>query len=80
MIRDARQLDRYGIAVCELTRDYPRLLARWPRSSAKWTCRHSAPRRQIDTLGVTAAGILSRVAARAAIRLDLPASWHAHKG
>ena len=37
MIRDARQLDRYGIAVCEPTRDYPRLLARCARSSAKWT-------------------------------------------
>src|SRR5947209_3304675 len=52
LIRDARQLGRYGIAGCEQTLDYPRLLAR-EREIVCEVDAHSALRQQVDTLGVT---------------------------
>jgi pyruvate/2-oxoglutarate dehydrogenase complex dihydrolipoamide dehydrogenase (E3) component len=51
LIRDARQLGKYGIAVSEPVLDYPRLLAR-VRDVVKDVCAHSSLRRQIDSLGV----------------------------
>jgi dihydrolipoamide dehydrogenase len=52
LLRDVRQLDRYGITVSEPVLDYPRLLARVDavRDAVR---RHSAIRRQIDALGAT---------------------------
>jgi pyruvate/2-oxoglutarate dehydrogenase complex dihydrolipoamide dehydrogenase (E3) component len=52
LIRDARQLGRYGVAGCEPTLDYPRLLAR-VREVMCEVGAHSLLRRQIDALGVT---------------------------
>jgi pyruvate/2-oxoglutarate dehydrogenase complex dihydrolipoamide dehydrogenase (E3) component len=51
LIREARQLDLYGIAVSEPTLDYARLLAR-VREVVNDVRAHSALRRQIDSLGV----------------------------
>src|SRR5215813_2008811 len=51
LIRDARQLGLYGIAVCEPLLDYPRLLAR-VREVVNDVREHSALRGQIDSLGV----------------------------
>src|SRR5205809_3829450 len=51
LIRQARQLGRYGISVGEPVLDYPRLLAR-VREVVDDVRAHSALRRQIDSLGV----------------------------
>ena len=51
LIRDARQLGQYGIAVSEPVLDYPRLLAR-VRDVVNDVCAHSSLRRQLDSLGV----------------------------
>src|SRR5438132_13444099 len=52
LIREARQLDQYGIGVSEPVLDYPRLLAR-VREVVKDARAHSSLRQQIDSLGVT---------------------------
>lgn len=52
LIREARQLDQYGIGVSEPVLDYPRLLAR-VREVVKDARAHSSFRQQIDSLGVT---------------------------
>src|SRR5947199_2571357 len=52
LIRDARQLGRYGIAVSEPALDYPRLLAR-VREVVGAVRAHSCLRQQLDSLGVT---------------------------
>jgi pyruvate/2-oxoglutarate dehydrogenase complex dihydrolipoamide dehydrogenase (E3) component len=52
LIREARQLDQYGIEVSEPVLDYARLLAR-VREVVKDVGAHSSFRRQIDSLGVT---------------------------
>src|SRR5436305_3119367 len=52
LIREARQLDQYGIGVSEPMLDYPRLLAR-VREVVKDARAHSSLRQQIDSLGVT---------------------------
>jgi pyruvate/2-oxoglutarate dehydrogenase complex dihydrolipoamide dehydrogenase (E3) component len=52
LIREARQLGLYGIAVSEPMLDYPGLLAR-VRAVVDDVCAHSAFRGQIDSLGVT---------------------------
>src|SRR3984893_11288993 len=52
LIRDARQLDQYGIGVSEPVLDYPRLLAR-VREVVKDARAHSSLRQQIDSLGAT---------------------------
>lgn len=52
LIRDARQLGRYGIRVSEPILDYPRLLAR-VREVTQDVREQSAFRKQIDSLGVT---------------------------
>src|SRR5204862_6904127 len=52
LIREARQLDQYGIGVSEPVLDYPRLLAR-VREVVKDARAHSCLRQQIDSLGVT---------------------------
>ena len=52
LIRDARQLGRYGIAVSEPVLDYPRLLAR-VREVVGDVRAHAALREQIDAAGVT---------------------------
>jgi pyruvate/2-oxoglutarate dehydrogenase complex dihydrolipoamide dehydrogenase (E3) component len=52
LIREARQLGLYGIAVSEPILDYPGLLAR-VRAVVDDVCAHSAFRGQIDSLGVT---------------------------
>ena len=52
LIREARQLDLYGIDVSELSLDYSRLLAR-VREVVNDVRAHSALRGQIDSLGVT---------------------------
>src|SRR5215831_12111595 len=52
LIRDARQLGEYGIAVGEPVLDYGRLLAR-VREVLNDVRAHSAFRKQIDSLGVT---------------------------
>ena len=52
LIREARQLGLYGIAVSEPVLDYPRLLAR-VREVVNDVRAHSALRGQIDALGVT---------------------------
>ena len=52
LIREARQLGRYGIAVSEPVLDYPRLLAR-VREVVDDVQAHSAFREQIDSVGVT---------------------------
>ena len=52
LIREARQLGMYGIAVCEPSLDYPRLLAR-VHEVVNDVREHSALRGQIDSLGVT---------------------------
>lgn len=51
LLRDARQLARYGIAVSEPALDYPRLLAR-VREVVDEVRAHAALRRQIDAAGV----------------------------
>ena len=51
LIREARQLGLYGIAVSEPVLDYPRLLAR-VREVVDDVRAHSAFRGQIDSLGV----------------------------
>src|SRR5687768_18025349 len=51
LIREARQLGRYGIAVGEPALDYPRLLGR-VREVVDDVRRQSAWREQIDSLGV----------------------------
>src|SRR3954452_25175185 len=53
LIRDARQLGQYGVAVSEPALDYPRLLARI-REVIEDACAHSSLRGQVDSLGVTA--------------------------
>jgi pyruvate/2-oxoglutarate dehydrogenase complex dihydrolipoamide dehydrogenase (E3) component len=52
LIREARQLDRYGIRVSEPVLDYSRLLSR-VREVVDDVRAHSSLRRQIDSLGVT---------------------------
>ena len=52
LIREARQLGRYGVTVSEPVLDYPRLLAR-VREVAGDVRAHSSLREQIDSLGVT---------------------------
>jgi pyruvate/2-oxoglutarate dehydrogenase complex dihydrolipoamide dehydrogenase (E3) component len=52
LIREARQLGLYGIAVSEPVLDYPRLLAR-VRTAVNDVRAHSVFRGQIDALGVT---------------------------
>lgn len=52
LLRDARQLGRYGIAVTEPALDYPRLLAR-VNEVVNDVRAHSTLRAQIDSLGVT---------------------------
>ena len=52
LLRDARQLGQYGIAVGEPVLEYPRLLAR-VREVVEDVRRHSALREHIDRLGVT---------------------------
>src|SRR2546428_12718203 len=52
LIRDARQLGQYGVAVSEPVLDYPRLLAR-VREVVNDVRVHSAVRQKIDSAGVT---------------------------
>jgi pyruvate/2-oxoglutarate dehydrogenase complex dihydrolipoamide dehydrogenase (E3) component len=52
LMREARQLGRYGIAVSEPALDYPRLLAR-VREVVDDARAHSSLREQIDSAGVT---------------------------
>ncbi len=52
LMREARQLGRYGIAVSEPALDYPRLLAR-VREVVTDVLAHSSLREQIDSAGVT---------------------------
>jgi dihydrolipoamide dehydrogenase len=52
LIREARQLNQYGIQVGQPLLDYPRLLAR-VREVVDEACAHSALREQIDAAGVT---------------------------
>ena len=52
LLREARQLGQYGIAVSEPFLDYPRLLAR-VREVVNDVRRHSTLREHIDRLGVT---------------------------
>ena len=52
LLRDARQLGRYGIAINEPALDYPRLLAR-VREVVQDVRAHSTLREQVDRLGVT---------------------------
>jgi pyruvate/2-oxoglutarate dehydrogenase complex dihydrolipoamide dehydrogenase (E3) component len=52
LIRDARQLGQYGVAVSKPVLDYPRLLAR-VREVVNDVRAHSSLRQQIDSLGVT---------------------------
>src|SRR4249920_3853212 len=52
LIREARQLGQYGIAVSEPVLDYPRLLAR-VREVVEDVRAHSTWREQIDALGVS---------------------------
>src|SRR5260370_11468327 len=52
LIRDARQLGQYGVAVSEPVLDYPMLLAR-AREVVSEVRAHSSLRQQIDSLGVT---------------------------
>jgi dihydrolipoamide dehydrogenase len=52
LIRDARQLGQYGLAVSEPVLDYPRLLAR-VREVISDVRAHSSVRQKIDALGVT---------------------------
>src|SRR5574341_1658788 len=52
LMREARQLGRYGIAVGEPRLDYPRLLAR-VREVVEGIRSHSALRNRIETLGVS---------------------------
>ena len=52
LIRDARQLGQYGVAVNEPVLDYPRLLAR-VREVVNDVRLHSAVRQRIDSAGVT---------------------------
>jgi len=51
LLRDSRQLDRYGIAVCDPTLDYSRLLER-VQEVVEDVRSHSTFRTQIDSLGV----------------------------
>jgi pyruvate/2-oxoglutarate dehydrogenase complex dihydrolipoamide dehydrogenase (E3) component len=51
LMRDARQLGRYGVSVSDPVLDYASLLAR-VREVVDDVCAHSSLRRQIDTLGV----------------------------
>src|SRR6187431_1084551 len=51
LIREARQLGRYGIAVHEPALEYPRLLQR-VREVVEDVRRHSAWREQLESLGV----------------------------
>src|SRR5262245_56485044 len=52
LIREARQLGRYGVAVSEPVLEYPRLLAR-VREVVDDVLAHSVLRAQIDSAGVT---------------------------
>src|SRR5438309_8860095 len=52
LIREARQLGQYGIAVHEPALEYPRLLAR-VGEVVRDARAHSSLRQQIDSLGVT---------------------------
>jgi pyruvate/2-oxoglutarate dehydrogenase complex dihydrolipoamide dehydrogenase (E3) component len=52
LIREARQLGRYGVAVSEPVLDYPRLIAR-VREVGGDVRAHSAFREQIDSVGVS---------------------------
>lgn len=52
LLRDARQLGRYGVAVSEPALDYPRQLA-WVSEVVEGVRAHSALRPEIDSLGVT---------------------------
>jgi pyruvate/2-oxoglutarate dehydrogenase complex dihydrolipoamide dehydrogenase (E3) component len=52
LVRDARQLRRYGVSVGEPVLDYARLLAR-AREVVEDVRSHSSLRPQIDSLGVT---------------------------
>ena len=52
LMREARQLNQYGIRICEPLLEYPRLLAR-VREVVDEARAHSALREQIDSAGVT---------------------------
>jgi len=52
LIREARQLGRYGVSVSDPVLDYPRLLAR-VREVVEEVRTHSAVRRRMDDVGVT---------------------------
>src|SRR5262252_692080 len=52
LIREARQLDLYGIRVSEPVLDYPRLLSR-VHQVVDDVCAHSSLRQQIESLGVS---------------------------
>jgi pyruvate/2-oxoglutarate dehydrogenase complex dihydrolipoamide dehydrogenase (E3) component len=51
LLREARQLGRYGIAVSEPTLDYSRLLAR-AREVVEDVCEHSTRREHVERMGV----------------------------
>src|SRR5215813_4659273 len=55
LIREARELGRFGVAVSESVLDYRRLLAR-VREVVDDVCSHVAARERIDALGVTIHG------------------------
>src|SRR5262245_42868479 len=52
LLREARQLGRYGVTVSQPVLDYPRLLAR-VREVVGDARQHSTLREQVDRLGVT---------------------------
>jgi hypothetical protein len=52
VLREARQLGRYGIAASQPIRDYPQLLVR-ERGVVQDVCEHSARREYIERLGAT---------------------------
>src|SRR5215470_6870434 len=52
LIREARQLGRYGVTVSDPVLDYNRLLER-VREVVADVCKHSLLRKQIESLGVT---------------------------
>src|ERR1700743_2879013 len=52
LLREARQLGRYGISVSEPVLDYPRLLAR-TREVVQQVREHSTRREQLEKVGVT---------------------------
>jgi len=69
LIREARQLGQYGVALSEAEPNYPRLLAR-VREVVRDVREHSSVRQKLDALGVT---LYER--AGAARQLNLKVSW-----